>query len=132
GGLWKTTNNGVTWESVFDNQATSTIGDVAVALSNPEIVWVGTGEANNRQSSSWGNGVYKSNDGGKTWIHMGLEDTHHVGRIVLDPYNPEVAYVAAVGHLWGPNQQRGLFKTTDGGESWENVLYVDENTGCTD
>ncbi len=132
GGLWKTTNNGITWEPIFDKQPTSTIGDVTVAPSNPEIVWVGTGEANNRQSSSWGNGVYKSNDGGKTWMHMGLEDTHHIGRIVIDPDNPNIVYVAAVGHLWGANKQRGLFKTTDGGKTWTNVLFVDRNTGCID
>ena len=132
GGLWKTINNGVTWEPIFDKQITSSIGDVTVAPSNPEIVWVGTGEANNRQSSSWGNGVYKSHDGGKTWLHRGLEDTHHIGRVVIDQHNPNVVYVAAVGHLWGPNQERGLFKTTDGGETWNNVLFVDANTGCID
>jgi len=132
GGVWKTTNNGVTWEPVFDDQSTSTIGDVTVAPSNPDIVWVGTGEPNNRQSSSWGNGVYKSTDGGKTWKNMGLADTHHIGSIVIHPSNPEVVYVAALGHLWGPNKERGLFKTTDGGQTWVNAKFIDENTGFVD
>jgi photosystem II stability/assembly factor-like uncharacterized protein len=117
-GVWKTINNGVTWEPIFDDQETSTIGDVTVAPSNPDLVWVGTGEPNNRQSSSWGNGVYKSTDGGKTWKNMGLRDTHHIGRIVIHPTNPDIVYVAALGHLWGPNKERGLFKTTDGGKTW--------------
>jgi photosystem II stability/assembly factor-like uncharacterized protein len=132
GGVWKTTNNGVTWEPVFDDQSTSTVGDVTVAPSNPDIVWVGTGEPNNRQSSSWGNGVYKSTDGGKTWKNMGLFDTHHIGRIVIHPTNPDVVYVAALGHLWGPNRERGLFKTSDGGKTWVNTKFIDENTGFVD
>jgi photosystem II stability/assembly factor-like uncharacterized protein len=132
GGVWKTTNNGVTWEPVFDGQSTSTIGDVTVAPSNPDIVWVGTGEPNNRQSSSWGNGVYKSMDGGKTWKNMGLADSHHVGRIIIHPTNPDFVYVAALGHLWGANKERGLYKTTDGGQSWINTNFIDENTGFVD
>jgi len=132
GGLWKTTNNGVTWEPIFDEQTTSTIGDVTVAPSNPDIVWVGTGEANNRQSSSWGDGVYKSEDAGKTWKNMGLRDTHHIGRIVIHPTNADIVYVAALGHLWGPNKERGLFKTTDGGKTWTNTKFIDENTGFVD
>ena len=132
GGVWKTTNNGVTWEPVFDDQSTSTIGDVTVSPSNPDIVWVGTGEPNNRQSSSWGIGVYKSTDAGKTWKNMGLADTHHVGRIAIHPFNPDVVYVAALGHLWGPNKERGLFKTTDGGQTWVNTKFIDENTGFVD
>ncbi len=132
GGVWKTINNGITWEPIFDKEEVSTIGDIAVAPSNPDIVWVGTGEANNRQSSSWGNGVYKSTDGGKTWKHMGLRDTHHIGRIIIHPSNPDIVYVAAVGHLWGPNKERGLFKTTDGGKNWKCVLYINEDTGVTD
>ena len=98
GGLWKTVNNGTTWEPIFDNESHSSIGDVAVVQSNPDIIWVGTGEANNRQSSSWGNGVYKSTDGGKTWANVGLKDSHHIGRIVIDPKNLDVVYVAALGH----------------------------------
>ena len=132
GGIWKTTNNGVTWKPIFDDQITSTIGNIDVAPSNPGVLWVGTGEANNRQSSSWGNGVYKSTDGGNTWHHMGLENTHHIGRVRIDPKNPDVVYIAATGHLWGSNEERGVYKTTDGGKTWEKVLYVNENTGCID
>ena len=131
-GLWKTTNNGVTFAPVFDDQTTSTIGDVTVSQSNPDIVWVGTGEPNNRQSSSWGDGVYKSADGGKTWKNMGLRDTHHIGRIVIHPTNPDVVYVAALGHLWDANKERGLFKTTDGGKTWINTKFIDENSGFVD
>ena len=133
GGLWRTTNQGTTWEPIFDDiDGLLSIGDVAVAHSNPNVVWVGTGEANNRQSSPWGDGVYKSVDGARTWQHMGLKETRHVGRIVIHPANPDVVYVAAVGHLWGPNPERGVFRTTDGGASWERVLYIDEHTGATD
>ena len=132
GGLWKTTNNGVTWEPVFDKQSTSSIGDVAIAPSNSDIVWVGTGEANNRQSSSWGDGVYKSGDGGKTWKNMGLKETHHIGRIVVHPSLPDVVYVAALGRLWGPHPDRGLFKTSDGGKAWTKCLYINEDTGVSD
>jgi photosystem II stability/assembly factor-like uncharacterized protein len=132
GGVWKTSNNGVTWIPVFDNQETSSIGDVTISQANPDIVWVGTGEPNNRQSSSWGNGVYKSQDGGSTWSHMGLRETHHIGRIIIHPANPDIVYVAALGHLWGPNKDRGLFKSNDGGKTWTNTLFIDENTGCVD
>jgi photosystem II stability/assembly factor-like uncharacterized protein len=132
GGVWKTINNGITWESIFAEQNSSSIGDIALAPSNPSIVWVGTGEANSRQSSSWGDGVYKSNDAGKTWKHMGLKETHHIGRIAIHPHNPDIVYVAGLGHLWGANEERGLFRTTDGGTTWKKVLYVDENTGCVD
>lgn len=132
GGVWKTTNNGVTWEPIFDDQGTSTVGDVTVSPSNPDIIWVGTGEPNNRQSSSWGDGVYKSTDAGKTWKNMGLRDTHHIGRIVIHPTNPDIVYVAALGHLWGSNKERGLFKTTDGGKTWINTKFIDENTGFVD
>lgn len=132
GGVWKTTNGGTTWEPVFDNEAVSTIGDLAVAPADPSVVWVGTGEPNNRQSSSWGNGVYKSADGGRTWQHTGLRETHHIGRILIHPRNPEVVYVAAVGRLWGPNKERGVFKTVDGGRTWTHILFLNEDTGVVD
>lgn len=132
GGLWRTTNHGTSWEPLFDDQPTSSLGDVTLAPSNPNIIWVGTGEPQNRQSSPWGNGVYRSVDGGKTWTHLGLADTRHIARIVVHPENPDIAYVAAVGHLWGPNAERGVFKTTDGGKTWAKVLYLDEHTGAID
>ncbi len=132
GGLWKTVNGGISWKPIFDDQPVSTIGDVTVSQSEPDIVWVGSGEGNNRQSSSWGNGVYKSADGGKTWTNMGLKDTHHIPRIVLHPSNANIVYVAAQGHLWGPNEERGVFKTTDGGKTWTKVLFIDPDTGVND
>ena len=132
GGVWKTVNNGTTWEPVFDKEGVSTIGDIAIAPSDPSVVWVGSGEPNNRQSSSWGDGIYKSLDGGKTWKNMGLAATHHIGRIVIHPKNPDVVYVAAQGHLWGPNPERGVYKTTDGGKTWQQVLKINEDTGVSD
>lgn len=132
GGVWKTTNGGTTFQPVFDDLPALTVGDVAISSSNPSIVWVGSGEPNNRQSSSWGTGVYKSTDGGKTWSHMGLADTQAIGRVAIDPTNPNVVYVAALGHLWGPNAERGVFKTTDGGKTWAKVLFIDNDTGVVD
>jgi len=132
GGVFRTTNGGITWEPLFDDQPVSTIGDIAIAPSDPSIVWAGSGEANNRQSSSWGNGIYKSTDAGKTWQHLGLDKTMHIGRMVINPSDPNVVYVAAVGNLWGASKDRGLYKTTDGGKSWTNVLFVNEDTGITD
>ena len=132
GGVWKTVNHGTSWTPLFDDQPTSSIGDVTLDQSNPNLVWVGTGEPQNRQSSGWGNGVYRSTDAGNTWRHMGLEGTKHVGRILIHPRNPDVVYVAAVGDLWGPNEERGVFRTQDGGETWEKVLYIDEHTGAID
>jgi photosystem II stability/assembly factor-like uncharacterized protein len=132
GGVWKTTNNGTTWEPVFDKEDVSTIGDIAIAPSDPAVVWVGTGEPNNRQSSSWGDGIYKSLDAGKTWQKMGLGATHHIGRIVIHPKNPEILYAAALGHLWGPNPERGVYKTTDGGKTWNQVLKINDDTGVSD
>ncbi len=133
GGLFKSTNQGTSWTPIFDAaDAMMSIGDVAVAPSNPNIVWVGTGEANNRQSSSWGDGVYKSTDAGRTWIRSGLTETRHIGRIVIHPSDANILYVAAAGHLWGPNPERGVFKTIDGGQTWTRVLYVDDDTGATD
>ena len=132
GGIWKTTNKGVTWTPIFDKQGTSTFGDVAIAPSNPQVVYAGTGEQNQRQSSSWGDGVYRSTDGGSTWTHVGLTNTRHIGKIQVHPTNPDVAYVAALGNLWAPSTDRGVFKTTDGGRTWEKVLYVDTLTGAVD
>jgi photosystem II stability/assembly factor-like uncharacterized protein len=132
GGVWKTENHGTTWTPLFDDQPTASIGDVTVHQANPNLVWVGTGEPQNRQSSPWGNGVYKSTDAGNTWIHMGLEATKHIGRIVIHPRDPDIVYVAAVGDLWRPNPERGVYKTTDGGDTWELVLFIDENTGAID
>ena len=132
GGLLKTTNNGTTFEHQFDHENTVSIGDVAVAPSDPNIVWVGTGEANPRNSVSWGDGVYKSADGGKTWQHCGLHHTFQIGRIAIHPTNPDIVYVGALGRLWGANPQRGLFRTIDGGKNWQQVLYLDERTGVAD
>ncbi|MDE2677708.1 MAG: hypothetical protein OXI76_07360 [Gemmatimonadota bacterium] len=132
GGVWKTENHGTSWTPLFDDQPASSIGDVTIDQSNPNLVWVGTGEPQNRQSSGWGNGVYKSTDAGNTWRHMGLTETKHIGRILIHPRNPDVVYVAAVGDLWGPNEERGVFRTTDGGETWEKVLYIDQHTGAID
>jgi len=132
GGILKTTNNGTSFEPVFDDQLVSSIGDLAIAPSDPQILYAGTGEPNNRQSSSWGNGVYKTLDGGKTWQHVGLSDTHHIGRVLAHPRDPDVAYVAALGRLWGPSKERGLYKTTDGGRNWTNTKFVDEDTGFVD
>jgi photosystem II stability/assembly factor-like uncharacterized protein len=132
GGLWKTENHGTSWTPLFDDQPTSSIGDVTVHQENPNLVWVGTGEPQNRQSSPWGNGVYRSTDGGNSWTHMGLEATKHIGRILIHPRNPDVVYVAAVGDLWAANPERGVYRTTDGGASWARVLYVDDNTGAID
>jgi photosystem II stability/assembly factor-like uncharacterized protein len=132
GGLWKTVNDGTSWAPVFEREATVALGAVAVAPSNPDVVWVGTGEANARNSVSWGDGVYKSTDGGKTWTNMGLHESAHVGRIVIHPRNPDVVYVAALGRLWGPNRERGLYKTVDGGKSWRAVKALGEDTGFVD
>src|ERR1700722_7917959 len=133
GGVFKSVNAGISFAPIFDHAgAMMSTGAIAVGPSNPTIVWVGTGEADNRQSSSWGDGVYKSLDSGATWQKMGLADTRHIGKIVINPSDPNIVYVAAVGHLWGSNAERGVFKTTDGGKTWKKVLYKDENTGAID
>ncbi len=132
GGLFKTTNRGTTWSGVFDKQPVASIGAVAVWQRNPEVVWVGTGEANSRNSSSWGNGVYRSRDGGATWEHVGLEATRSIGRVVIDPRDSNTVYVAALGRLWGANPERGVYKTTDGGRTWVHALAVDSRTGAVD
>ena len=132
GGVWKSTNNGVSWMPIFDEQDASSIGDVAICPSNPNIVWVGTGESNVRNSAGVGRGIFKSLDAGKTWTRMGLEKTEKIARIVLHPTDPNVAYAAALGTTWGENPERGVFKTTDGGKSWQKILYVNEKTGAAD
>ena len=131
-GIWKSTNHGTTWNEIFTEEVTSSIGDVTIAPSNPNIVWVGTGEPQNRQSSPWGHGVFRSSDAGQTWQFLGLEKTRHISRIKVHPKDPETAYIAAVGNLWKPNPERGVFKTTDGGATWEKVLHVDDYTGAID
>ncbi len=132
GGVFKTVDGGVHWEPVFDDQAAQSIGALAIDPTNPNVVWVGTGEAHIRSNVSVGNGVYRSSDGGRTWFHMGLEESGRISRIVIHPHNPDVVFVAALGHLYGPQEERGVFRTRDGGESWERVLFVDENTGASD
>jgi photosystem II stability/assembly factor-like uncharacterized protein len=132
GGLWKSVNQGTTWTPIFEDQPVSTFGDIAIAPSNVDVIWAGTGEQNNRQSTSWGNGVYRSTDAGKTWTHLGLEGTRHIGRIRVHPTNPDVAYVAALGNLWAPSADRGVYKTMDGGRTWNKVLFVDTLTGVVD
>ncbi|MBL8889621.1 MAG: PDZ domain-containing protein [Planctomycetaceae bacterium] len=132
GGLLKTVNNGYSFEFQFDREVVVSIGDVQVFPQDDNIVWVGTGEANPRNSVSWGNGVYRSNDGGKTWQHLGLDGTFQIGRIALHPTDSNIAYVGALGRLWGNNEQRGVFKTMDGGKTWEKVLYIDDLTGIID
>jgi photosystem II stability/assembly factor-like uncharacterized protein len=132
GGVWKSTNGGTSWEPIFDDAGVGSIGDIGIAPSNSNVVYVGTGEANSQRSSSYGDGVYRSLDGGKTWEHVGLRESQHVGRIVVHPENPDVVYVAAVGPLWAAGGQRGLFKSVDGGANWNAVLTLDEHTGVTD
>ncbi len=132
GGIWKSTNNGVTWKDIFGSQPDNTFGSLAIFAGNTKIIWAGTGENNNRQSSSWGGGVYRSTDGGDSWTYLGLHDTRAIGRVVLHPTDPNTAYIAAVGNLWRGNSERGVFKTTDAGRSWSKVLYVDTLTGATD
>ncbi len=132
GGVWKSENNGTTWDPVFDTYSSASIGDIAIHPTNPNIVYVGTGEANNRQTSSFGDGIYKTTDGGKTFQNIGLRETQTIARIVIDPRNPETVYVAAPGHLFGPNAERGVYKTTDGGKTWNNVKFIDNDTGFTD
>ncbi len=132
GGLWKSTSGGVKWEPIFEKEVTASIGAVAIQQSNPSVIWVGTGEGNPRNSLNGGYGVFKSLDGGKTWKSMGLEKTRHIHRIKIDPMNPNTVYVGAIGSPWGEHPERGVFKTTDGGATWEKVLFVNNKTGVAD
>lgn len=129
GGVWKTSNNGITYDPIFEGEGSYSIGCVTVDPSNTNIVWVGTGENNNQRSVSYGDGVYKSEDGGKSWKNMGLKNSEHIGMIAVDPKNSDIVYVAAYGPLWSPGGDRGIYKTTDGGKTWNQILKVSENTG---
>jgi photosystem II stability/assembly factor-like uncharacterized protein len=132
GGVFKTTNGGTTWKPIFDNQHVLSIGEIALAPSNPDIIYVGTGEENPRNNASFGDGVYRSSDGGESWTHVGLVDSDRIARIRIDHRNPDIVYACALGHEWGPSEQRGLFKSTDGGKNWQKILYKDTLTGCSD
>ncbi|MEP6636487.1 MAG: hypothetical protein ABJB97_07155, partial [Acidobacteriota bacterium] len=132
GGLWKTINGGISWKPIFERQGTISLGDIALAPSNPDVIWVGTGESNTRNSVSFGDGVYKSTDAGKTWQHMGLKDTERISAIAIHPQNPDIVYVGALGHAFGPNEERGVFMTTDGGKTWARTLYIDKQHGVSD
>src|SRR5262245_38159126 len=132
GGVWKTENAGVSWAPVFDNEGSYSIGCVVLDPKNPNVVWVGTGENNSQRSVGYGDGVYKSNDGGRSWTNVGLKNSEHIGKVLIDPRDSEIVYVAAQGPLWGPGGDRGLFKTTDGGKTWNKILSVSDDTGITD
>ena len=132
GGVWKTTSGGLQWTPIFDKEPVSSIGSIAVAPSDPNVIYVGTGEACIRGNISFGDGVYKSVDAGKTWTHIGLDDTRHIGRVIVDPHNSDIVFVAALGHAYGSNEERGVFRSTDGGKHWDKVLYKDQKTGAID
>ncbi len=132
GGVWKTDDAGRTWKPIFDSQPIGSIGAIAVALSDSNVIYVGSGEADMRSSISYGNGMYKSADGGKTWTHLGLSDSRQIGRILVDPRDANKVFVAALGHAYGPNAERGVFRSSDGGKSWQKILFHDENTGAID
>ena len=132
GGLWKSTSGGIKWDPIFDKELTASIGAVEIQQSNPSVIWVGTGEGNPRNSLNGGYGVYKSLDGGKSWMAMGLEKTRHIHRIIVDPTNPDVVYVGAIGSPWGEHPERGVFKTTDGGKTWNKILFTNNKTGVAD
>ncbi|HEY9229263.1 MAG TPA: glycosyl hydrolase, partial [Gemmatimonadaceae bacterium] len=132
GGVYKSTNNATTFEPIFETYGSASIGDIAIHPTNPDIVYVGTGEPNNRNSSSYGDGMYKTTDGGKTFVHIGLKETQTIARIVIDPRNPNILFVAAPGHLYGPSPDGALYKSTDAGKTWTKSLFVDDSTGFTE
>src|SRR5436309_538245 len=132
GGVWKSTDAGANWAPIFDKEQIASIGSIAVSPSDHNVIYVGTGEACIRGNISYGNGVYKSLDGGKTWKNIGLKDTRHIGAVIIDPKNPNIVFVAALGHAYGPNEERGLFRTSDGGATWQKVLFKDNKTGAID
>jgi len=132
GGIFKSTDGGIHWNPVFDSEPVASVGSLAVAASDPNIVWAGTGESFIRSHISVGQGIYKSRDAGKTWSLMGLEKAGRIGRMEIDPHNPDVVLACALGHAYGPQPERGVFRTADGGKTWEKALFVDENTGCSD
>src|SRR3954463_1603065 len=132
GGVWKTTNAGRTWLPIFDSQPIASIGAITAAASNPDILYVGTGEADMRSQISYGNGMYKSTDAGKTWRHLGLDNTRQIGRVLVDPRNPDIVFVAALGHVYGANPDRGVYRTRDGGATWEKVLFKSNDVGAID
>ncbi|MEJ2007212.1 MAG: hypothetical protein P8Z30_03495 [Acidobacteriota bacterium] len=132
GGVWKTENAGLTWSPIFDHEPIASIGAMAVAPSDPNVIYVGSGEADMRSDISYGNGMYKSTDGGRTWRHIGLDETQQIGRVIVDPHNPNIVFVAALGHAYGPNTERGVFRSTDGGKTWKKVLYKNPDTGAVD
>ena len=132
GGIFKTEDAGTNWKPIFEREGSISVGDIALEPGNPDVIWVGTGESNARNSVSFGDGVYKSTDGGKSWKHMGLKDTNSISRIIVNPKNPNNVYAAALGHIWGKNKDRGIFMTTDGGKTWKKTLYIDEMHGASD
>jgi hypothetical protein len=132
GGVWRTADYGITWKPIFDDQPTGSIGSVAVAPSNPDIIYVGSGEGLQRPDLSTGDGIYRSVDGGNSWAHLGLRDGQQIPKVIVDPRNPDRIFVAVLGHPYGPNTERGIFRSADGGRTFEKVLYKDENTGGSD
>ena len=130
--MWKSTNSGRTWLPVFDSQPIASIGAIGVAPSAPDVVYVGTGEADMRSQISYGNGMYKSNDGGKSWSHIGLDATRQIGRVIVDPRNQNIVFVAALGHVYGANPDRGVYRSRDGGATWQKVLFKNNNVGAID
>ncbi|MCA9733814.1 glycoside hydrolase, partial [candidate division KSB1 bacterium] len=130
GGVWKTDDYGRTWRPIFDDAPTGSVGDIAVSPSHPNVLYVGSGEGLHRPDLAVGDGIFKSSDGGETWTHVGLADVQQVGRLIVHPDNPDIVFVAGLGHPYGPNEQRGVFRSTDGGKSWQKVLYIDQNTGA--